>query len=138
METDLSDEIRAKVMESRSLAIWSIDEAPLSESYQTGRYFQDQGWRLYPIHDRLDRILDENCCRDIRLIPDDYDILLLFIHADRLPEAVNAIFNAEFTPPVVWTHTGIIDLEQFDRLIDAGVMTVMDRNLMEVHRLWDR
>ncbi len=132
----ISDEIREHVLQSRSLAIWPLDENPLSESYRTAHYFQDQDWRLYPIHDHLDRLLEENCYRDIRLIPDDYDILLLFVDVDRLPEVVNAIFDADYIPPLIWAHTGIIDLAQLDRLTEAGVKVIMDRDLMDTHRAW--
>ncbi|HDS30575.1 MAG TPA: CoA-binding protein [Firmicutes bacterium] len=138
MDMEISPEICAKVMSSTSVAIWPIDENPLSESFQTARYFQDQGWRVYPVHDWIDRICDELCYRDIRLIPDDYDILALFIHPDKLAEVVNSIFNADYIPPVVWAHTGILDLEQLDRLREAGIMAVMDRNLMETHKEWCR
>jgi predicted CoA-binding protein len=121
---------------AESLAIWPIDEDPLSESYRIARYFQDKGWHLYPIHDQVERILEENCYRDIRLIPGDYDVLLLFVYPDRLPEVVNAIFNAAYRPPLVWAHTGIHDQESFDRLTDSGVLTVMDHDLMEFHKYW--
>lgn len=132
----IPDSLRAQVLSSKSLAVWPIDENPLSDSYQIARYFQDLGWRIYPVHDSCDRLLEEPCYRDIRLIPDDYDILLLFPEPLHLPEVVNAIFSADFVPPIVWTHTGIFDQESFDRLTEAGILTVMDRNLMQEHRKW--
>jgi predicted CoA-binding protein len=133
---DIPDSIREKVLSSGSMAIWPIDENPLSDSYQTARYFQDLGWRIYPVHDRCERILDEPCFRDIRLIPDDYDILLLFCAPDRLPETVNAIFNADFVPSMVWTHICICDQKSYDRLVDGGVDAVMGFDLREAHRRW--
>jgi predicted CoA-binding protein len=63
---------------------------------------------------------------------------LLFFTPDRLPEVVNSIFNADFVPPVVWAHTGIVDLGQLDRLHEAGILAVMDRNLMDMHKEWCR
>ena len=130
----LPEELRAKILESRSVAIWPLDENPLSESYQQARYLQDQGFRIYPINDHAERILEERCLRDIRLIPYDYDILLLFVPSSKLPEVVNAIFQADYTPPVVWTHTGIYDQQSFDRLTDAGILTVMDEDFVAVYK----
>jgi predicted CoA-binding protein len=134
--TGIPDEVRDFVLCAGSLAVWPMDTNPLSEPYQISRYFQDQGWRLYFIHDRVERLLEENCYRDIRLIPDDYDILLLFMNPDELPEVVNAVFNADFIPRIVWTHSGIYDQDSRDRLTDEGIDVVMDKNLMEQHRKW--
>lgn len=134
--TEIPDHVREHVRGAKSIAIWPIDDNPLSESYRIAHYFQDHGWRLYPMHDRCERLLEENCYRDIRLIPDDYDILLLFINPDDLPETVNAIFNADYMPPLVWTHSGIFDQQSRDRLIEADISVVMDKNLMDCHKAW--
>ena len=131
---EITDDLRGRVLAARSMAVWPIDENPLSESFQAARFFQDLGWRIYPVHDRCERILDENCYRDIRLIPDDYDILLLFTYPEQLPEVVNAIFNADFVPSIVWAHTGIFDQQSFDRLTNAGIIAIMDSDLKEVYR----
>ncbi len=133
---DIPDDVRSHVLNSSSLTVWPIDESPMATSYQTARYFQDQGWDLYPIHDLLDRILEVPVYRDIRLIPNDYDILLLFTDVSQLPEIVNAIFNADYRPPLVWAHSGIHDLFSMDRLIEAGIMVVMDRDLKAFHQYW--
>jgi hypothetical protein len=42
MEKDISKEICDKVLSSDSIAIWPIDENPLSDSHRIGRYFQDR------------------------------------------------------------------------------------------------
>ena len=131
---EISDDLRKRILEARSIAIWPIDENPLSDSAQTARFFLDRDWMVYPIHDQCERVLDEKCYRDIRLIPDDYDILLLFMYPEQLPEAVNAIFNADFQPPIVWSHTGIFDQLSFDRLTDSGILTIMDSDLMEIYK----
>jgi uncharacterized protein len=133
---EIPDEVHERLMRPGGLAIWSLDPNPLSDSYQIARYFQDQGWRLYPINERTEKLLDEICYRDIRLIPDDYDVLMLFVNPDALPETVNAIFNADFVPPIVWAHSGIFDEESFDRMVEAGIKVVMDRNMMDCHRFW--
>jgi len=131
----IPDEIKKMVLEAKSIAIWPIDESPMTDSYQAARYFQDRMWDIYPVHDYLDRILEVQVYRDIRLIPDDYDILLIFCDVDRLPETVNAIFNADYIPPLLWTGEGIIDLETIDRLNDAGILNMMDTNLVEFY-IW--
>ena len=133
---DIPEPIRNAVMSARSIAIWPIDESPMSDSYQTARYFQDQGMVVFPIHDLMDRILETPVYRDIRLIPEDYDILLLFVQPDSLPEVVNAIFIADYIPPLIWAHEGIVDLGSIDRLSQAGVMVVMDRDLRLFHQFW--
>jgi uncharacterized protein len=130
------ENIRCRIVGSKSIAIWPLDENPLSESYQAARYFQDHGWKIYPINDLCERILDQLCYRDIRLIPDDYDILFLFVQPDQLPETVNAVFNADYIPPVICTHTGVEDQCSFDRLMDAGITTLMDIDLKEACRMW--
>lgn len=133
---EIPDHVKALVLNARSVAIWPIDVNPLSEPYLIASYFQDKGFKLFPLHDTEDRILEEPVVRDIRLIPDDYDILLIFCQPDQLPETVNAIFIADYIPPLIWTHTGIHDLFSLERLTDAGITTVMSRNIMECHRKW--
>jgi predicted CoA-binding protein len=135
--SSIPDHIRDRVRSSTRIVIWPIDENPMSDSYQIGRYFQDEGWYLFPIHEFEDRILDVICYRDIRLIPEDYDILYVFCDPDRLPIVVNEIFNADYQPPLVWTHEGIIDLESRDRLTEAGIMNVMDFDLRDYFE-WQR
>jgi len=131
---DIPEKIRKLVTNSKSLAIWPIEESPMTLSFQAGRYFQDQGWDIYPIHDTCERTLEVACYRDIRLIPDDYDILYLFCDADHLPVIVNEIFSADYVPPLVVTHEGIIDLESRDRLTDGGVENVMDIDLVAFYK----
>jgi predicted CoA-binding protein len=131
---EIPDELRRRILAARSIAIWPIDQNPLSDSAQTAQFFVDLGWVVYPIHDQCERVLDENCYRDIRLIPDDYDILLLFAYPEQLPDVVNAVFDADYQPPIVWSHTGIFDQQSFDRLTEAGILTIMDSNLMEVFK----
>ena len=132
----IPDNLRERIMQCKSIAVMPFDDNALSECYRTARFFQDLGWRIYPIHDRCERIIDEACYRDIRLIPDDYDILLLFCSSDQLPEVVNSVFNADYMPPIVWGHTGTFDRDSCDRLFEADIMVVMDRNLMTVYRTW--
>lgn len=133
---EISESAKETVLNAKSIAIWPMDDYPLSEAREIGTYFQDLGCRLYPIHDSQERILEERCYRDIRLIPDDYDILLLFTPVEMLPESINALFNADYIPPLVWTHTGIVDLESLERLREANVDVVMGMNLMEMHKRW--
>jgi uncharacterized protein len=132
----ISDELRGKILSAKSIAVWPIDTDPLSESFGMARYFQDMGWIVYPVHDRCERILNEPCYRDLRLIPDDYDILLLFTPSDQLPEVVNFIFNADYMPPIIWTHVGIFDQASYDRLVESGVHVVMDQDLCDLLREW--
>ncbi len=133
---DIPEEIRNQILQAKSLAIWPLDENPMTDSYQTARFFQDNGWYIYPVHESADRLLDVNCVRDIRLIPDDYDILYVFSDIDRLPMIVNGIFNADYEPPLVWFPEGIIDLETIDRLTEGGIKNVMDTDLMEFYKFW--
>jgi len=135
-EFPISDSIKQKVLCAESAAIWPLDSNPLSEPYQIARYLQDRGFRLYPINDLEEKLLEEICYHDIRLIPDDYDILLLFTQSDSLPEVVNAIFNADYQPPLIWAHKGIHDQQSFDRLTDGGIATVMDSDLMACFKKW--
>ena len=132
----IPDQIRDLVLNSKSLAVWPLDEYPLSEPYRIAAYFQDHGFKLYPIHEFEERILEEQCYRDIRLVPDDYDLLLLFVNPDSLPEVTNAIFNADYMPKLVWMHVGIEDLFSYDRLMEAQIRAVMGRNLMDCYREW--
>jgi len=133
---EIPDELRARILKCNSIAIWPIDENPLSDSYQTARYFQDRGWKVYPVHERCERILDEPCFREIRLIPDDYDILLLFTPSEQLADVINFVFNADYVPPIIWTHVGIFDQISHDRLVEAGISVIMDQDLRELHRKW--
>lgn len=133
---DLPIDVKKKILSAKGIAIWPVDENPLSESFRTALYFQDMGLRVYPINDYCEKLGSEPCFRDLRLIPDDYDILLLFVQPANLPNAVNAIFNADYVPPVVWTHRGIFDQASFDRLNEAGIITVMDEDIVELFEKW--
>jgi predicted CoA-binding protein len=132
----IPEEIREITLKSKSLAIWSIDENPLSDSYQIARFFQDEGWAIYPVHDSCDRILEVLCYRDIRLIPDDYDVLYLFCDPESLPHILNHIFLADYQPKLIWTHTGIIDIDSRDRCFEGNIPVVMDTNLREFYEYW--
>jgi predicted CoA-binding protein len=104
---------------------------PTSYSYQIARFFEGEGWYIFPVTNFGGKILNFPCYSDIRLIPDDYDILLLFMNVDQLPIVVNEIFKADYQPPLVWGHEGVIDLETRDRLTEAGIPNVMDCDLRD-------
>jgi len=131
--SEIPEDIKEKVLSAKSVAIWPISESPMSASYQIARFFDDSGWYIFPIHAHEEKLLDYPCYRDIRLIPEDYDILLLFMDVDQLPVVVNDIFNADFTPPIVWAHEGIVDLETMDRLIEGGIPVIMDCDLRDFY-----
>ena len=130
----IPDEIIELIKSSKSLAIRPVEESPMAPSFQAGRYFQDRGWDIYPIHDYCERTMEVTCYRDIRLIPDDYDLMYLFCEPDRLPIIVNEIFNADYIPPLIITHEGIIDLDSRDRLTDGDVINLMDVDLVDLYK----
>lgn len=131
--SEIPENIRDQVLNAKRLAIWPMSENPMSDSYRIARFFESIGWYIFPIHDTEEKILDFICYRDIRLIPEDYDILLLFTHLDQLPIAVNEIFLSDYQPPLVWGNEGIIDLETIDRLIEGGIPNIMDCDLMDFY-----
>ncbi|MCX6644771.1 MAG: CoA-binding protein [bacterium] len=134
---EIPNRIRDQVLNSKSLAVWPMSQDPMSYSYQIGRFFEDEGWYIFPINNFMGKILTFQCYSDIRLIPEDYDILLLFMNVDRLPIVVNEIFKADYQPPLVWGHEGVIDLESRDRLNEGGIPNVLDCDLRDFYT-WAR
>jgi predicted CoA-binding protein len=134
---EIPSAIREKVLKAKSLAIWPMSQDPTSEPYQIGRFFEDEGWYIFPVINFTGKILNFPCYSDIRLIPDDYDILLLFMNVDQLPIVANEIFKADYQPPLVWGHQGVIDLETRDRLTEAGITNILDCDLRDFYT-WAR
>jgi uncharacterized protein len=131
------EEIRAALTESTTWFVVGLADNPSREAYRVAAYLQQQGKRIVPIHPRAEVVHGEQGYRTIADAaaalgaPDVVDVFINAEHAGRFADEAVAAGAG-----VVWFQEGVIDADAAQRVVDAGVVMVMDRcPVVEIPRL---
>ena len=122
------EEIRAALTDSDTWFVVGLGDNPGRMAYRVAAYLQQQGKRIVPIHPRAEVVHGEQGYATIAEAaaalgaPDVVDV---FIRSDRAGQFADEAVAAG--AGVVWFQEGVIDVDAAQRVVDAGVVMVMDR-----------
>lgn len=125
----------AEVLRSaRRIAIVGLSPKPWRPSYGVGRYLQDAGYAIIPVHPTGGVILGEPVHAALRSAREagPIDIVNIF----RRSEAVGGLAEecVAVMPRLVWMQVGVSHPEAARRLEEAGILVVMNRCIAVAHR----
>jgi uncharacterized protein len=126
-------EIRALLLNARTIAMVGLSADPLRPSYFVAVYLQAAGYRIYPVNPRYAgrTILDRPVFASLRDIPDHIDIVDIFRRPAEVPTIVEDAIA--IGAGAVWMQLTVINTEAARRARAAGLTVVMDRCLKVEH-----
>lgn len=131
------EEIRAALTDSTTWFVVGLADNPAREAYRVAAYLQQQGKRIVPIHPRAEVVHGEQGYATIADAAEALgapDVVDVFIRSDQAGRFADEAVAAG--AGVVWFQEGVIDIDAAQRVVDAGVVMVMDRcPVVEIPRL---
>ena len=126
--------------ETKTIAVVGLSESPGRASAGVARYLQQQGYRIVPVNPKVESALGEKAYPDLdaAYAADGVkiDLVDVFRASVFVPEIVKDVMRLKI--PALWLQQGVCHEEAAEWAEADGVLTVMDRCLMQEHAAWAR
>jgi uncharacterized protein len=124
-----TEEIRALLESSRSVAVVGLSDKPYRTSHSIARALQDFGFKVFPVNPNLSGpVLGEEPHDSVQEIGDPVDIVDVFRRSEKvMPTAKDAVVAGA---KVLWMQSGVINEEAAAYARENGLTVVMDRCIM--------
>ena len=103
-------------------------------SHQIGFYLREQGYNIYPVNPKYDKIDELKCFSNLNEIKDSIDIINIFRHPDHVLPIVND--SIKINPKVIWFQDGIVNYEAIDLANKNGIQTIVDDCIYRKHKVF--
>ena len=118
---------------AKTIAVIGLSDNRFRPSYGVSEYMQNQGYRIIPVHPRVETVLGEKVYRSLSEIPDKIDIVNVFRRRDAVPAIVDEVIALKL--PVLWLQESVVHEEAAEKARKAGIKVVMDLCILKEHRL---
>ena len=126
----------------KTVAVVGLSRDPSKDSYQVAEYLKKHGFHIVPINPFADEVLGEKSYKSLLDMPIEVQKTLEIVDifrpsAEVLPiiEQVVQLKKLIGVPYVVWMQLGIINDHAAETAKQAGLSVVMDKCMMQQHRL---
>jgi len=131
------NDIRTLLEETRRIAILGIkpESRAAQPAFYVSKYVQDSGYEIVPVpvyYPDVTEILGKHVFRDLRLIPGDLDMVVVFRRPQDIGRHVDEII--EKSPRSVWFQLGITNDPAAEAFARAGIKVVQNLCIMVEHR----
>ncbi len=126
-DKDLLDILKS----TKTIAVVGISGRENSTAHSVSKYLQEQGYKIFPINPKVDRVLGEQALPDLASLKNPPDLVLIFRRAEYVPGIVDQAIEAK--AKVVWMQEGIINFKAAEIAKKAGLKVVMDICMRKTH-----
>ncbi|WP_297474642.1 CoA-binding protein [Thermococcus sp.] len=132
-ETDgLSDKRIVEILTKyRKIALVGASPKPERDANEVMRYLLEKGYEVYPVNPRYEEVLGRKCYPSVLDIPDEVEIVDLFVRPEFTREYVEQAIKKG--AKVVWFQFGTFNEEAFKRAREAGLIAVAHRCIKQEH-----
>jgi predicted CoA-binding protein len=116
----------------KTIAVIGCSTNPEKPAQYVPKYLTDQGYKIIPVNPFADEILGEKVYKSLDDVDGEIDVVLVFRPSDETPEIVKK--EIEVGAKAVWMQEGIKNDEAAGLAKDAGLLVVMDRCMLKVHK----
>jgi hypothetical protein len=117
---------------SKRIAIIELSSDPEKDSYKTASYLKANGYKIVPVNPIAYDILEEKCYDSLEKVPGEIDIVDIFRPSEEAPAITEQAIRKK--AKVVWMELGVRSEMAAEKAKDAGLETVMDKNIMIEHK----
>ena len=115
------------VKEAKTIAVVGASNDPEKYSNKVAGYLMEQGYRIVPVNPTEEEVLDERAYDTIDEIPEQVDVVDVFLPPEKTPEiAENAVRAGA---KVLWLQEGI-ENEEARRIAEEGGLTYVEDSCM--------
>ena len=125
------DDVRKILTKYRKIALVGASPKPERDANEVMRYLIEHGYEVYPVNPRYEEILGRKCYPSVLDIPDEVEIVDLFVRPEFTMEYVEQAI--EKGAKVVWFQFGTYNREAFRKARDAGLIAVAHRCIKQEH-----
>ncbi len=125
------DDIKEILTKYRKIALVGASPKPERDANQVMRYLLEKGYEVYPVNPRYEEVLGRKCYPSVLDIPDDVEIVDLFVRPEFTMEYVEQAI--EKGAKVVWFQFRTYDRAAFKRAKEAGLIAVAHRCIKQEH-----
>ena len=131
-----------KILEqTKTIAVVGLSESPGRASAGVARYMQGAGYRIVPVNPNIETALGQKAyptldaaCEAMAAEGQPVDLVDVFRAPAFVPEIVKDVMRLKI--PALWLQLGVCHEEAAEWAEADGVLTVMDRCLMQEHAAW--
>ncbi|WP_297507049.1 CoA-binding protein [Thermococcus sp.] len=128
----LSDEDLKEILTKyRKVALVGASPKPERDSNEVMRYLIEHGYEVYPVNPRYEEVLGRKCYLSVLDIPDEVDIVDLFVRPEFTMDYVEQAI--EKGAKVVWFQFNTYNREAFKKAREAGLIAVAHRCIKQEH-----
>jgi len=119
------------VMQASTVAVVGLSDDPEKDSNEVGSYLKEQGYRVIPVNPGYEEVLGECAYGAVEQIPEQVDVVDVFLPADKTPEVAEDAVRAGAR--ALWLQEGITNPEARRIAEEGGLEYVEDRCMRKTH-----
>ena len=125
------DDVREILRKYRKIALVGASPKPERDSNDVMRYLLEHGYEVYPVNPRYSEVLGRKCYPSVLDIPDDVEIVDLFVRPEFTMDYVEQAI--EKGAKVVWFQFNTYNRDAFKKAKEAGLTAVAHRCIKQEH-----
>ena len=128
-----TDPVTELLTRAKTIAVVGLSNDPLRPSHGVSAYMQSQGYRIIPVNPQIESSLGEKAFASLLEVSERIDIVNIF----RRPEFVEEIVDQaiQLKVPAIWMQEDVIHEKAAEKARQAGIFVVMDRCILQEHRI---
>jgi uncharacterized protein len=119
------------VKEARTVAVVGLSNDPEKASNEVGAYLMEQGYRVIPVNPREDEVLGEHAYDTVEQIPEQVDVVDVFLPPDKTPDIAEDAVRAGVK--TLWLQEGIESSEARRIAEEGGLAYIENSCLRKTH-----
>lgn len=119
------------VKEARTVAVVGLSNDPEKASNEVGAYLMEQGYRVIPVNPREDEVLGEHAYNTVEQIPEQVDVVDVFLPPDKTPDIAEDAVRAGVK--TLWLQEGIESSEARRIAEEGGLAYIENRCMRKTH-----
>jgi predicted CoA-binding protein len=119
------DVVRRVLATTSTWAVVGLRDNPARPAYGVGRFLQQHGKRIVPVHQQPQDVHGEQGYASLADVPLPVDVVDVFVNAARAGDVADQAIA--IGARAVWFQLGVIDEDAAERVRAAGLDMVMDR-----------
>jgi hypothetical protein len=117
----------------KTIAVVGLSSQTWRPSYSVSEYMQRAGYRIIPVNPNETEVLGEKAYASLDDVPEPFEIVDIFRRPEYVPDVVEAAIRRNAR--VIWMQLGVANEDAADRARAAGLEVVMDRCILQEHKL---
>ncbi|MGA8762982.1 MAG: CoA-binding protein [Candidatus Sulfotelmatobacter sp.] len=128
-----TDPIVELLQRAKNIAVVGLSSNPLRPSHGVAAYLQSHGYHIIPVNPRIESSLGERAYASLREVPVKIDIVNIFRRPEFVEDVVDEAIRLKV--PAIWMQEEVIHEKAAEKARKAGVFVVMDRCILQEHKM---